>query len=77
MGIAGSFLAYLFWNIGIAIRGAGKTAIFFNFVPISVLTIQIIVENRFSLIQFIGSTITIIGVLLGQGTIKIFRRMLP
>ncbi|WP_244967792.1 DMT family transporter [Xenorhabdus budapestensis] len=77
MGIAGSFLAYLFWNIGITIRGAGKTAIFFNFVPVFALIIQIIVENRFNLIQFIGGTLTIIGVLLGQGTSKMFRRTLP
>ncbi|MBD2810152.1 DMT family transporter [Xenorhabdus sp. Vera] len=67
MGIAGSVFAYLFWNIGIATRGPGKTAIFFNFVPIFALGIQITLGDAPSPAQLIGITITIAGVLLGQG----------
>ncbi|MGJ0630167.1 DMT family transporter [Xenorhabdus bovienii] len=69
MGIAGSFLAYLFWNIGVALRGAGKTAIFFNFVPIFALLIQLMMGNAPSLPQLVGIMLTIVGVLLGQGII--------
>ncbi len=69
MGIAGSVFAYLFWNIGIATRGAGKTAIFFNFVPIFALGIQMALGDIPSFTQLTGITITIVGVLLGQGLI--------
>ncbi|WP_340608579.1 DMT family transporter [Xenorhabdus bharatensis] len=74
MGIAGSVVAYLFWNMAIAIRGAGKTAIFFNFVPVFALVIQAIVGDCPSLTQLTGSTLTIIGVLIGQGISKISGR---
>ncbi|WP_426577537.1 EamA family transporter [Xenorhabdus stockiae] len=69
-----SVVAYLFWNIAITIRGAGKTAIFFNFVPIFALAIQTFVGDSPGLIQLAGSTLTIIGVLIGQGTIKVSER---
>ncbi|WP_099125808.1 EamA family transporter [Xenorhabdus stockiae] len=71
MEIAGSVVAYLFWNMAIAIRGAGKTAIFFNFVPVFALAIQAIVGDCPSLTQLTGSALTIIGVLIGQGISKI------
>ncbi|KMJ44707.1 DMT family transporter [Xenorhabdus khoisanae] len=73
IGIGGSTIAYLFWNMGVAIRGAGKTAIFFNFVPIFALIIQVIMGNMPSLAQMIGIVITIVGVLLGQGVIVVKR----
>lgn len=67
MGIAGSVLAYLFWNIGIAVRGPGKTSIFFNFVPIFALLIQVAMGIFPTGVQLIGVAITILGVLVGQG----------
>ena len=72
MGIAGSVLAYLFWNIGIAVRGAGKTAIFFNFVPVFALIIAIYFGALPQLVQIIGVLITILGVLVGQGHASTF-----
>ncbi|AOM39582.1 DMT family transporter [Xenorhabdus hominickii] len=77
IGIGGSTFAYLFWNMGIAIRGAGKTAVFFNFVPIFALAIQVVMGEIPSLIQLIGIVITVVGVLVGQGSINkwlVFRR---
>ncbi|CDG17370.1 DMT family transporter [Xenorhabdus doucetiae] len=79
IGIGGSTIAYLFWNMGVAIRGAGKTAIFFNFVPIFALIIQVMMGNIPSLPQVIGVVITIVGVFLGQGSItgdKLFKGIL-
>ncbi|MDC9594195.1 DMT family transporter [Xenorhabdus sp. IM139775] len=79
IGIGGSTIAYLFWNMGVAIRGAGKTAIFFNFVPIFALIIQVMMGNIPSLPQVIGVVIAIVGVLLGQGSItgnKLFKGIL-
>ncbi|OCQ52246.1 putative DMT superfamily transporter inner membrane protein [Photorhabdus australis subsp. thailandensis] len=79
MGIAGSVFAYLFWNIGIATRGPGRTAIFFNFVPIFALGIQVAMGDIPSLAQIIGIIITISGVLLGQGvvTLRFISKGLP
>jgi len=67
MGIAGSVLAYLFWNVGIAVRGPGKTSIFFNFVPLFALLIQVAMGILPQAVQLIGVAITILGVLVGQG----------
>ncbi|PHM69261.1 DMT family transporter [Xenorhabdus kozodoii] len=76
IGIGGSTIAYLFWNMGVAIRGAGNTAIFFNFVPIFALIIQVMMGDIPSLPQWVGVAITIVGVFLGQGSItmnKLFK----
>jgi len=70
MGIAGSVLAYLFWVIGISIRGPGKTSVFFNFVPLFAILVQIMSGTVPGSIQIIGSVITIFGVLLGQGQLS-------
>lgn len=67
MGIAGSVLAYLFWNVGIAVRGAGKTSIFFNFVPVFALLIELAIGTVPGIVQIAGIAITIFGVLVGQG----------
>ncbi|MDC9606428.1 DMT family transporter [Xenorhabdus griffiniae] len=75
IGIGGSTIAYLFWNMGVAIRGAGKTAIFFNLVPMFALMIQLIMGNIPSLPQIIGVVVTIVGVLLGQGILSNVRLM--
>ncbi|OTA16734.1 hypothetical protein Xbed_03435 [Xenorhabdus beddingii] len=73
IGIGGSAIAYLFWNMGVAIRGAGKTAIFFNFVPIFALLVQMIMGDIPSLAQMVGIVVTIAGVFLGQGMISVDR----
>ncbi len=67
MGIAGSVLAYLFWNVGIAVRGPGKTSIFFNFVPVFALLIQLAMGTVPHFVQILGIIITILGVFVGQG----------
>lgn len=66
MGIAGSVLAYLFWIIGISTRGPGKTAIFFNFVPLFAIVIQAVLGSMPGYAQLLGAALTIAGVLLGQ-----------
>lgn len=79
MGIGGSILAYLFWNVGIAVRGPGKTAILFNFVPIFTLLIEIAMGTMPHFAQIAGVVITIFGVLIAQGRISIpfFSRQQP
>ncbi len=70
MGIAGSVLAYLFWNVGIAVRGPGKTSIFFNFVPVFALLISALLGTIPHLVQVLGIALTICGVLIGQGRLS-------
>lgn len=78
MGIAGSVLAYLFWNVGIAVRGPGKTSIFFNFVPVFALLISVIMGTVPQGVQIVGVILTICGVLVGQGRFSgIFDRKFP
>lgn len=78
MGIAGSVLAYLFWNVGIAVRGPGKTSIFFNFVPVFALLIAMIMGTAPKGVQIVGAILTICGVLVGQGRFAgIFDRKFP
>ncbi|MEP2783626.1 MAG: EamA family transporter [Pseudoruegeria sp.] len=69
MGIAGSVLAYLFWNVGVATRGPGKTSIFFNFVPVFALVVAAVLGQLPSAIQLLGVFVTICGVLIAQGQI--------
>ena len=39
MALTGSVLAYLFWQIGIAVRGPAATSVVYNLVPVSALVI--------------------------------------
>ncbi|MCP1364189.1 hypothetical protein BIS06_02920 [Halomonas sp. BBD48] len=55
------------WSVGIAVRGPGKTSIFFNFVPIFALLIQMTMGIEPQAAQLTGIAITILGVLIGQG----------
>ncbi|WP_310622027.1 DMT family transporter [Flexibacterium corallicola] len=79
MGIAGSVLAYLFWNVGVATRGPGKTSIFFNFVPVFALGVSAIFGKMPSIIQLLGVLVTTCGVLVAQGQVSAwiaeFRRL--
>lgn len=70
MGVAGSVLAYLFWNVGIAVRGPGKTSVFFNFVPVFALLISVLLGVIPHLVQMLGIALTICGVLIGQGRLS-------
>ncbi len=67
MAIAGSVLAYLFWTIGVSVRGPGPTSVFFNFVPVFALLISVIQGNIPGGIQMLGIALTIFGVLVGDG----------
>lgn len=71
MGIAGSVLAYLFWTVGIAVRGSARTAIYFNLVPVFALLISIAQGASPGLYRAIGVIVTIIGVMLGSGSLKL------
>lgn len=64
MVVLGTVAAYLCWNYGISQLGAGKTAIFFNLIPIVTSVISFFQGQTVSMIQLIGGLSVIFGVLL-------------
>lgn len=70
MSLCTSVLGYLWWNQGIKEIGAGKTALFFNFVPIVTMIISFIIGTPVTVVQLIGTFLVILGVLVSSGVIK-------
>lgn len=70
MAIAGSALAYLFWTIGISVRGPAQTAMFFNFVPVFALLIAIAQGSAPGICRLVGIAITIAGVVIGSSSFR-------
>lgn len=64
MALAGSVLAYLFWNFGIRAIGPSNTSVFFNFVPIFTMVISYCQGEKTNNYQFLGIVFVIIGVLI-------------
>jgi len=62
MAVAGSVLAYLFWNAGLAQLGAGRTAVFLNLVPVSAMVIAALGGTPPSLVQLLGGAVVLGGV---------------
>lgn len=71
MIILGTVCAYLCWNYGISQLGSGKTAIFFNLIPVITTIIAFFAGQPIELIQIAGGLSVIFGVLLSTNTIKI------
>lgn len=71
MIVFGTVFAYLFWNYGISQLGAGKTAIFFNLIPVVTTIIAIFLGQTITSIQIIGGVGVIFGVLLSTNTLKL------
>lgn len=70
MGIIGSVLAYLFWNVGIKNLGAAKTSVFFNLVPVFTLLLAFINGLIPTALQLIGAFMVIGGVIGATGAYK-------
>lgn len=62
MAIGGTVLAYLFWNMGIAHLGAGRTSLFLNLVPVFAMLIGAISGTVPSEAQIIGGVLVISAV---------------
>ncbi len=61
MAVGGTVLAYLFWNIGIERLGAGRTAIFLNFVPVSAMLVAALTGVLPTSAQLVGGALVLIG----------------
>lgn len=64
MASFGSVLAYLFWQVGVAVRGPAATSVLFNLVPISALLIAAFLGRVPHPSQIAGVALAIFGVLL-------------
>lgn len=62
MALVGSVLAYIFWQVGIAKRGPGATAVLFNLVPVSALLVAAVLGRPPGFSQVAGVAIAIIGI---------------
>ena len=71
MVVFGTVLAYLFWNYGISQLGAGKTAIFFNLIPVVTTGIAFFLGQTITSVQMMGGAGVIFGVLLSTNTLKL------
>lgn len=66
MTIAGTVLAYLFWNNSIAQLGASHTALFLNFVPVFAMLVGSITGVLPTLAQLVGGALVVAGISLSM-----------
>lgn len=64
MGIAGSGLAYIWWNDAVAQVGAASAAQFMNLVPVLTMLMAVPLGEPLALAQVLGAALVIAGVLL-------------
>lgn len=66
MVIGGTVLAYLFWGMGIARLGAGRTAIFINLVPVFAMLTGAFIGKLPSAAQLVGGALVLGGVVISM-----------
>jgi drug/metabolite transporter (DMT)-like permease len=76
MALAGSVLAYLFWQVGISRRGPAATSVLFNLVPVSALVVSATFGHIPDVARVTGIAIAIFGVLLASGRVPRLERFL-
>jgi drug/metabolite transporter (DMT)-like permease len=64
--LGGTVLAYLFWNVGIARLGAGRTALFMNLVPVFAMLTAIGFGTYPTRMQLLGGLIVFCGLLVSM-----------
>jgi drug/metabolite transporter (DMT)-like permease len=74
MALVGSVLSYIFWQVGISVRGAGATSILFNLVPVAALVVSAACGRHPEPLQVVGFVVAILGVLLASGRLGSPRR---
>lgn len=63
MSMLGSVLAYLWWNDGVRVVGAGRAALFMNLVPVFAALIGVAMGQSIALSQIAGAVLVVGGVL--------------
>lgn len=64
MVVGGTVVAYLFWNMGIAQLGAGRTSLFINLVPVFAMLTAAVMGNLPNMAQIMGGILVISAVAL-------------
>ncbi|HUM99719.1 MAG: multidrug DMT transporter permease [Halothiobacillus sp. 24-54-40] len=64
--LGGTVFAYLFWNLGIARLGAGRTALFMNLVPVFAMLTAITLGTYPTAMQLLGGAIVFSGLLISM-----------
>jgi drug/metabolite transporter (DMT)-like permease len=68
ISLAGTLLAFFWWNLGIQYVGAGRTAVFSNLVPVfGVLLSWWVLGEHLTAPQLFGGLLTLVGVWVCQG----------
>lgn len=75
MALFGSVLTYLFWQVGIAVRGPAATSILLNLVPVAALVFAAAFGRFPHWSQIAGVAVAIFGVLAASGQIAMPARM--
>lgn len=67
LGLGASALCFVTWNMAVKILGAVKTSIYIYIVPVvTVVTSIIVLHEQITLMVFIGTVLTLIGLFLSQ-----------
>ncbi len=67
LGLGASALCFVTWNVAVKILGAVKTSIYIYIVPVVTVVISLIILNeQITLMSFIGTILTLIGLFLSQ-----------
>ncbi len=67
LGLGASALCFVTWNMAVKILGAVKTSIYIYIVPVvTVVTSIIVLHEQITLMAFIGTVLTFIGLFLSQ-----------
>lgn len=66
MALIGSVLAFVFWQVGIAVRGPAATSVLFNLVPVSALVVAAAFGRMPGWGQVLGVAVAIFGVWLAS-----------
>lgn len=64
LSLIGSVLAFFWWNRGVSILGAGRSAIFLNLIPVGTIIISLLFREPITLFQGAGCLLVIGAVML-------------
>lgn len=75
LGIGASALCFVTWNYAVKMLGAVKTSVHIYMVPvITVATSVIVLKEKITWVSAIGTVLTLIGLFLSEGRLKIKKR---
>ncbi|MFA9376851.1 MAG: DMT family transporter [Lachnotalea sp.] len=75
LGLAASALCFVTWNFAVKILGAIKTSVYIYLTPvITVVTASIILNEKITVVSFLGTMLTLSGLLISESKFKLFKQ---